>query len=292
MARSARLAAALAMLGPTALMSQELPLRFTPPAGMRVHLLWHFDVRTNLVEPDGRTTLSTVGTGSRSLTYRVLADTGAGTALTVTLDSVRFRWQPHGALWTSVADTGGPRPEAELLVDPRLRVTARPSSRAEGASLSALRAFAGGFEAALPEAPVVQGAEWTAETVLPLSEPTGLEAEPGVGQWIARTEAMITRATFAVDSIIDRGSDTLAYLAMQGTFLPATLVSRTETEPGRARVSGAVTGRLIWSTGWHTWVSGALRYNVQLHVLEGRSGAERVAYTVNSEISSQLRVRQ
>lgn len=292
MVRSTWLLAVVAVLVPTALDAQEVPLRFAPPAGMRVHVLWYFDVRTALVEADGRTTLSTVGTGSRSLTYRVLSDTGAATALTVTLDSVRFRWQPDGALWTSVADTGGPRPEAELHVDPRLRVTATPRSRAGGASLSALRAFAGGFEATLPEEPVGQGAEWIAETVVPLSEPTGLEAEPGVGRWIARTEAMITRATFSVDSIVDRGSDTLAYIAMRGTFLPATLAPPSELEGNRARVSGAVAGRLIWSTGWHTWVSGALRYTLQLRVLQGTSGEERMAYTVNSEISSQLRVRQ
>ncbi len=292
MARSTWLVSALAVLVPAMLDAQEVTLRFAPPAGMRVHVLWHFDVRTTLVEPDGRTTLSTAGTGSRSLTYRVLADTSAGTALEVTLDSVRFRWRPDGALWTTLADTGGPRPQAELLVDPRLRVAAARCSSADCASLPALRAFAGGFEAPLPQEPVGQAREWTAETVVPLSEPTGLDAEPGVGPWLARTEAMITRATFAVDSIVDRGSDTLAYIALRGTFLPAILAARPDTDGSRARVSGAVAGRLIWSTGWHTWVSGALRYTLQLQVLERTRGGERVAYTVNSEITSRLRVRQ
>ena len=276
---------------PVPVVAQSVWLRFTPNPGMRVHTLWHFDVRSTLGD-GGTTALSIEGAGARSLTYRVI-EYGPQTALVeVAADSMRFRWRPIGAPWQTVADTGGVRPTMRIRVDERLRA---PEQVATGQlpprQRSALLAFAGGFESVLPEQAVQAGSDWTADVVFPWAEPTGLEGEPQIGEWIRRAGPMIARMTFRVDSVVDRGADTLAFVAFDGPFVPATMAPAAERAEGSARVTGAAAGKFIWSTGWRTWVSGSLTYTIRMAVRKGLAPDEETAYTVVNRVESRLQVR-
>lgn len=271
--------------------AQSVWLRFTPSPGLRVHTVWNFDVQSTLGER-GSTVLSIEGAGARSLTYRVV-EYGPQTALVeVTADSMRFRWRPVGAPWQTVADTGGVRPTMRIRVDERLRAPEQVAAGQFPPRLrTALLAFAGGFESVLPEQAVQTGSEWSGDVVFPWSEPTGLEGEPQIGEWIGRAGPMIARMTFRVDSVVDRGADTLAFVAFDGPFVPATMAPAGERAEGSARVTGAAAGKFIWSTGWQTWVSGSLAYTIRMEVRKGVSPDEEAAYTIENRVESRLQVR-
>lgn len=291
MRRSACVVAAFLATMPASVGAQSVWLRFTPNPGLRVHAVWNFDVRSTL-EDGGVTALSVEGAGARSLTYRVV-EYGPQTALVeVTADSMRFRWRPNGAPWQTAADTGGVRPMMRIRVDERLRAPEQTAAGQFSPRLrTALLAFAGGFEAVLPEQAVQAGSEWTGDAVFPWAEPTGFEGEPQIGEWITRAGPMIARMTFRVDSIVDRGADTLAFVAFDGPFVPATMAPAEERAAGSARVTGAVAGKFIWSTGWQTWVSGSLAYTIRMAVRRGVSPDEEAVYTVVNQVESRLQVR-
>ena len=293
MGRSARALLTIAALAgaPPPAGAQTVTLRFRPPVGLEAQVLWQIGVRSTLIEGTDAPVAEAEAVGMRRLRYRVTGETGSGRNVRVERDTVRYEWRSSPRDWTDAAGAAEAAVGADLLVDERLRVSVSdgPAAERERAELSA---FAGGFEAPLPEEPVGAGDSWTADVVVPLAEPTGFEAEPDLGRWLARVDAMIARATFAVDSLVDRGNDTLVYLRVRGTFLPASLVAALEAAEGRSRVDGGFTGQLIWSTGWHTYVSGALRRSLRFLVLRGLPPDEEVAYGMTSETSLRFRIRR
>jgi hypothetical protein len=271
--------------------AQVVLLRFAPNPGMQVHAVWYFEVES-AIEEGGAPVLTVEGAGARSVTYRVVAQGPSTADVEVTADSLRFRWRPDRAPWSTAADTGGVRPTLRIRVDDRLRAQSQTlMGQLAPRKRTALLAFAGGFETPLPVEPVRPGTAWTADAVFPWVEPTGFEDEPDVGEWIMRAGPMIARSTFVVDSVVDRGVDTLAYVAFDGTFVPATMAPAIEAARGSARVTGAVAGKFIWSTGWRTWVSGALTYTIRMAVREGIPGDEETKYTVATVVTSRLQVR-
>lgn len=293
MGRSARTLLAIAALAgaPPTAGAQTVALRFRPPVGLEAQLLWQIEVRSTLTEGSDVPVAEAEADGTRRLSYRVTGAGESGRRIRVERDAVRYEWRSSPRDWTDAAGAAEPAVAADLLIDRRLRVSMAdgPAGARERAELSA---FAGGFEAPLPEEPVGAGDSWTADVVMPLAEPTGFEAEPELGRWLARVDAMIARATFAVDSLVDRGSDTLVYLRVRGTFLPASLVAALEAAEGRSRVDGGFTGQLIWSTGWHMYVSGALRRSLRLQVLRGLPPDEEVTYGMTSDTSLRFRIRR
>jgi hypothetical protein len=293
MGRSARLAVAIGAVAVSACRAeaQTVLLRFRPPVGTRVHTLWQVEVQSTLTEGAGLPVLRAEAAGMRSISSRVLELRDDARVVRVERDSARYRWRAAAGPWVAVADTGSAAPSALLVVDDRLRVSESGTPAPAGAR-SELRAFAGGLETPLPEGPVAAGDSWSADIVVPLVEPTGLEDEPDVGRWLARADAMVARSTFTVDSLVDRGRDTLAYLVVRGTFLPATQVAAVEAAEGRSRLDGTFAGQFIWSTGWQAYVSGAVRIALRLQVLRGLPPDEEVSYGMISEISSRFRVRQ
>jgi len=293
MPRSLRVALALAVLPGIAAAAdaQTVLLRFQPPVGLEAHVLWRFEIKSTLTDGADVPVANAEAVGTRSLTYRVMAQEEASRAVRVTRDSVRYEWRSAPRDWTGAASESGTPPTADLLVDDRLRVslTSGPPAGHERAELGA---FAGGFEAPLPEGPVGAGDSWTADVVMPAAEATGFEAEPDVGRWLARVDAMIARSTFSVDSLVDRGSDTLVYLRVRGSFLAASLVAALEAAEGRSRMDGDFAGQLIWSTGWHGYVSGAVRRTLRLQVLRGLPPDEEVSYGMTSDATLRFRIRR
>jgi hypothetical protein len=159
------------------------------------------------------------------------------------------------------------------------------------ARLVPFRAFSTGMEFALPEPPVDVGQSWVSDVVLPLHEPSGIEGEVEVSPWLQRVGDLVARSTFTLDSLVDRGTDTLAFLRVQGTFLPMTIASAVEAAEGRARVGGSLAGRMIWSTGWSAFVSGAVRTRVSVATFLGAPQDESPGVSATVDVTSRFQVR-
>ncbi len=287
---------AVLLVTPAVEAQQTISLRYAPQVGQYAQTVWWFDVTgtVNDARP-GSVNWAVETTGLRSLTHRVTEVDGDRRVLEVTRDSVRVRTRPIDGVWTSVTDTGGRRPRARLVLDERLRVItvqALESDTETQAAPDGFRAFATGFELALPDRPVSVGQRWAADIVLRLDEPTGFEEEPGVSTWLHRVGDLVVRSTFTLDSLVDRGADTLAFLQVQGTFLPTTIASAVEAAEGRARVSGAFAARMIWSTGWNAFVSGAMRSQVLMATFVGTPQNEAPELSLTLVTSNRFQVRR
>jgi len=287
--------AALATALPAAA-QETILLRFRPAVGHSMQTLWWFDVTSTISSGRvGDDDLTMETNGVQSLTVRVIGADGDRRTLEVTRDSIRVRTRPLEGTWRAWADTGGARPRARLTVDERLRGVDFQVANADSlttAQIGALRAFSTGFEFTFPEQAVAVGQVWAADIVIPLDEPTGVEGEPGVSLWLSRVGEIVARSTLTLDSLVDRGTDTLAFLQVQGTLLPTTVASAAEATEGRARLTGAVAGRLIWSTGWHAFVSGAVRLRVRMVAFAGSPDTEVPSFTMNVDTSSRFQVRR
>ncbi|MDH3455729.1 MAG: hypothetical protein OER90_02710 [Gemmatimonadota bacterium] len=272
---------------------QSIRLRYQPGAGSVVHTLWRYEATSTV--RDGGDALTIEAAGLRSLTHRVLEVTDGVRLVEVTRDSVRLRRRPRGGMWTQVPDVGLAPDIAVVAVDDRLRVQRLELRSAQSASASpagTLRAFAAGLELAFPEEPQTPGATWTADLVVPLNEPIGLEQELGVATWVEQAVDIVARSTLTLDSIVVRGTDTLVYLEARGSLLPTTLASAPEAGVERARLSGALGGRLIWSTGWQTFVSGALRVQMRMATFAGLPQDEVAGRTLETDITTRFQVRR
>jgi hypothetical protein len=286
------------MLGgvPRAAAAQEsILLRYNPQPGAWVRQIWWSEVTSTILdEGGGKGDLSVEAVGVQSITSRVLEIDDNRRVLEVTRDSLRARVRQFGGIWRTSADTSGPKPSAQLVVDDRLRVTDLRAPA--GVSLSrrhreTLRAFAAGFELALPEQPITVGQTWSADVIYPIDEPLGVEDEPDIATWFSRWDDIVARSTFQLDSLVPRGTDTLAYLRVQGRFVPATIAPPAELSAGRARLDGTFGGTLIWSTSWNAFVSGAVRSLVGMTAFQGPPEQERPAFTLRLDIISRLQVR-
>jgi len=288
-------AACIVLGGPRALDAQQsIRLRYTPTVGQWVQTLWWFDVTSTISEgTSGEDGLTIESAGIRSLSHRVIEVQGDRRVLEITRDSMRLRTRPVNGVWVVLADTGSSQ-RVRLTLDDRMRVLdvqLLTEGTAGHTQLEMFRAFSTGLEFALPEQPVGVGQTWASDVVLPFDDPTGIEEEPGVSTWLRRVGEMVARSTFTLDSLVDRGADTLAFLRVQGTFLPTTIASAAEAAEGRARISGAFGGRMIWSTGWNAFVSGALRTQVHMATFVGTPQDEAPGLSVSVDVSSRFQVR-
>lgn len=287
----------LVVAGPAAPSAQEsIRLRYTPSAGERVQTVSWFEVSSRVTESGGtRDVFWIESAGLRGLSHRVIEAQGQQRVLEVVWDSMRVRTRPQDGAWTVTVDTMGPRTLARLTLDDRMRVTAA-QLRAEGvagvARLATLRTFASGLEFALPEDRVVVGQQWMSDVVLPFDLPTGLEQDPQIGPWLPQIVDILARSTFTLDSLVDRGADTLAFLSVHGSFLPMAIASVESLAAGRARVNGAFGGQLIWSTGWSAFVSGALRTRLRMATFVGTPRDEVQQLSLHVDGTRRFQVRR
>lgn len=287
------LAVAATVLIPSDASGQRtVELRYDPPAGAMVQALWrHSATRTVTTPPRGMTVRVVEATEVTSVTQRTVARQNGRIIVDVTIDSTVVQVRSGSGAWETVrAPAGGT--SARIVVDDRMRLDSLGGAIAEGDIVRGrLRAFASGLEFSLPAGPVAAGDTWVETVVDPLVAVVGVDVEPDAARWLAQAGAMIARSTFTLDSVVDRGADTLAYLQVSGSFLPTTLTAPVETAQGHARIDGAFGARLIWSTGWHTFVSGTVQRHVRLRVYVGTPDEEREVHTMTAEIAGRFRVQ-
>lgn len=276
---------------------QPLALRYAPAPGRVVRTVsWTAtavtigDV-TVAGQPPAGDTLRLDAEAVQSVTERVVEARQHGWLVERVLDSTRARARAMGGAWRDVAfDTL--RPTARMTISDRLQIDdfalVQPDS-VSPATREWLRNPAGTFEFAFPERAVHVGEGWATELIFPMATTLDLEE---VGASLPRDAQLVARVTVTLDSIVARSSDTLAYLRLQGNFVPTTLTQAAEAGAGTAAVRGGVAGNLIWSTGWDAWVSGATRavLNVRFDAAALEEGVQ-AGFQMRLDASTRFQVR-
>ncbi len=216
------------------------------------------------------------------LTRRIQAGATDPYAISLTFDSVRTRFRWRRGTWRDVPLVPAPPLRLEFVTDARLSVFG-PTAVEDSARAILVSGAATLAHLALPEQPLTPGGEWSADFVFPFAlqipgeEPgriAGLMTGPGIG---------------TLDSLVLRGSDTLAYLSVRGRFVPTSAQTTVELggSPALAEVWGGFAGQFIWSTAWSAFVSVALttRVNQRLEAPLG-SGIEdaRITATLTTRV--------
>ncbi len=187
--------------------------------------------------------------------------------LQISHDSTRARARVPGGAWRDLPDVRARSSAARVVVDDRLRVSdveVLNDDSLTNRELQHYRAFATGLEFALPENAVAEGDSWASDIVVALTQPLGLEGELVLNEMPVEPE-VLARSTITLDSVVVRSTDTLAYLRVQGSFLPPMVVEGEDaTAAPLVDIAGAFGGSFIWSTGWNAFVSGALRTRATL----------------------------
>ncbi len=287
-----------ACLAPGAGLAQDsLLLRYRPLPGAVVHLLASTDVTMAIRDVSGAATEAGVPdsitletTMRQSLTERVRQAAEGRYLLERTLDSTRLRLRAMAGAWSERPMDAARGRTARVVMNSRLQMGDFQLVDGDGApavATNALRAGATGYELGFPDEPVAAGQSWTAEVIYPFANPIELE---GAARALVANAELIARATVILDSLVARPSDTLAYLRMSGTFLPLTIPASPESGRGATDVTGALAGRLIWSTGWNAFVSGASRAVIVVQSSTGDSTGQP-ATRLRFDATSRFRVR-
>lgn len=260
----------LAAAGPAS-GQQELPLRFSATPGQRVHRLFQVHTRIEARAADAAVrTRETARLGA----VREQAVTAPATeqVLHVTFDSLLVRQRDGDGPWEEVRVDPVDGLWLQIGLDERLAVHRRvgPAAAAHGALLQHL---ATGFPGlVLPERPVRPATHWELATELTAAEITG-GATPD-----SATAVLPVHVDVAVDSLVVRAEDTLAYLTLRGSIH----VTRRRAADGVVTTyRGEIAGSLVWSSGWNTFVSAATRTALRADV--DRPGAS-TGFTVETTL--------
>lgn len=284
---------ALSVMPQAAQAQQSILLRYHPhPRAQMQTLVWS-DLTSTISEEGSADSIAIEAGGLQSITQRLLEVRGAFYLIEVTIDSTRARMRPLGGAWSDL-DHPAQQVAARFLVDDRFRISDVEAVGEDTALLAEIQTMGGlapGFEFVLPEEPIAVGESWTADVVFPLSTSSGLEGEEGVAESLPQEAEIIARSTFTLDSLVLRPTDTLAYVRMQGNFLPTTVTEAGEEAGGALDITGAFGGSMIWSTGWDAFVSGAVRTRATMRFQLGTPEGGGVTMMLSLDASSRFQVR-
>jgi hypothetical protein len=198
-------------------------------------------------------------------------------------DSLRSRMRPVGGTWRDLRASEKETAVARVLLDDQMRVLAaefadKPHLQASRAHMT--RGLAGGVQTILPEEPITQGVPWSADVVFPLSPLRSVGQEEGVpddGELRSRANAML-------DSAVSRGRETLYYMTIRGSFMPAEFSSTVGDQATTVSVGGSVAAMMIWSSTLNTFVSSATRVAIEMPVRDPDSpnSSSRVKFDITT----------
>lgn len=218
------------------------------------------------------------------VTHRVLDAQAGSYAVEVRYDSLKTRARLVGQSWKEDVWMGAGQDAARVSMDARLR----PADAAAGTFLTDPVANGGiatwhGVE--LPDRPVSPGDTWTVTTVYRLPAQLGQLLD------IAIRDSLIATATVRLDSVTVRPADSLMFFTVQQTLPSATLPAMDAGDTATVELVGSQAASLVWSTGWHAYVSGASQAR-----LAGRLQSRNAAGTprmaeIHWSLSTRLQVR-
>ena len=292
------LAGVMFCVGGPAHAQERILLRYHPRVGMAIPTVTWTDMLMTMGElaiggEEGALsdTLSFEVSIRHTMTDRVLEMVGREFVVERSLDSARGRLRAVGASWSAIPSEAMPPGRARLVVSDRLQIVEFAPIGADSlADLTEdwMRNAGGGLALVLPEEALSVGAGWATEVVFPFHAGIDLDAE---GAGFAERAELVAQATVTLDSLVERGADTLAYLELRGTFLPLTITQAAEVSEGSATVTGAFAGRLIWSTGWGRFVSGATRAELFMRLALSTPDFADSELGMRFDISSRFQVR-
>lgn len=200
----------------------------------------------------------------------------------LTHDSIRVRAREEAGPWREFVPPVGDSAWMQVRVDDRLTVLGLTGRGLPGFT-DPVGVLTGVRGLALPEGSVGIGESWQARTAVPL--PAG----PG-GSSVESSLALVAETAVTLDSIAIRAHDTLGYLSIAGIVEPMTVVDPLGRDRAQWSFSGEVSGALIWSTGWKSFVAGTHRARVHARRQNG-SGPDAVHDTLGWEMTTRYRVR-
>lgn len=255
-------------------------LRYAPEFGTTVHRLFQSHTRMSS---------STDSTGEEGASSRETVDLGGMEQVAVkgpdgepiahlAFDSLRTRTRDGAGPWHEFVWTGLDSMWVQVWLDPWLQVERVHAGTVSPTKGLLVHLLTGLPNLVLPDRWLQAGDGWTALHAVPL---TGVVAR---GWGDTTPDTLVARTAFHVDSIVMRGADTLTYIGLSGAFIPQTAAGATPLSS-----DGALAGSLIWSQGWSTFVSAAVRLRVNLRAEVGEGSPRAARITLETTTRHQVR---
>lgn len=225
--------------------------RYQPPAGMAVRFVVETQGQLVVVGvPTVRDSAVVDVVSLGSLTRRSTPLGGGRFAVSVIYDSLRTRLRADSTIWQDGRYATRQPVEARFTMEPGM-LLGDPAYVGDTTLGQGVRGVMGTPNIVLPTGPVEIGDEWRTEAMVPYS--VELPAQPAGGA----TTTLTGPTAGVLDSVVPRGTDTLAYLSVRGRYRPTTVNSTLVLggAPAAVELWGEFAARLIWSTAWNAFVS-------------------------------------
>ena len=269
-------------LFPALLVGQgQLQLRYDPVRDVTVHTA--FQTVTMVATGDGHV-IETADLGSMRAIALELAE--GGIVLHMAYDSVRARIRSDGGVWREFDVPDADSAWVQASIDDQMRVSGTRSGSRLPAVTGLVDILTGVPDLTLPEQPVKIGGAWMVDSEL--SERVTVSVPREIGELPSLTFS--TRIT--LDSTVQRTQDTLGYFTVSGYMRPTSEADVRNLATEGLAVSSEMTGQLVWSTGWHGFVSGANRVTLEIAKSQssGRPTIERVEPELVVRVTTRFQV--
>jgi len=203
-------------------------------------------------------------------------------------DSLRSRMRPVGGAWRELRASEKEAAVVRILLDQQMRVLEAEfvdSPHLQASRAHKTRGLIGGITPTLPEEPLTIGVPWSTEVAFPLSPLGRVGQEEGVpadGELRSLAQAVL-------DSAVIRGRETLFYMTIRGSFVPAEFTSTDGDQATVVSVGGSVASMMIWSSTRNAIVSSATRAVVEMDI--GDPGTPNSGSHVRFDVTTYTQVR-
>ena len=249
----------LLQFAPVGLLAQgQMLLRYDPPPDVPVHVL--FQTVTRMETSEGRV-IETADLGSMCSIALELED--GGTVVHMTYDSVRARVRSGGNDWREFPVLGADSVWLQVKVDDLMNISAVTEGAPVPAVTGLLDILTGISDLTLPEKPMSIGDVWMVDSRLPA------RITATVPRSVGRIPSMTFSTQISFDSVVQRTQDTLGYFSVTGDIMPSSAADLRALGAEGLAISSELDGQLIWSSGWHRWVSGANRVTMTISKANG-----------------------
>ena len=275
----------LILLQPQGIVAQDkYSFRFHAAVGTSVHTISRSDILMHAVRGNGGTldSVTVESQRSESLTRWVEASSSGRFSAILVYDSVRVRTSTTGGRWLDISPTEREEATSRVVLTDRMEVLGAEyldSPHLDASVAEVMRGAGAGVHLELPANPVSVGEEWAVDPSFPLTVLSGLRRNEGV----PISGGLVATATARLDSVVFRGSDTLAYIVVVGRFMP-------RLEDGNLTMSGSIASTLVWSSGWRAYASAATRAVVFVQTRRSRDDPE-TTLRMRFDILTQTRVQ-
>jgi hypothetical protein len=277
---------ALVASAATARAQQTVTIRYQPPLSRTIQT--RTDVHTMVTlngfpsVPDGSTLEEEVLIGA---TQRTLGPGTGGTAVEVTVDSVRGRNRLAGGGWHDLVTPPLAAGMARAVVSDRFEVVGIQSKgEADADVLQALGGFVIGLGFSFPNEPIAVGA------TVPTGGRVRVRVQTDSSTGLVLDEVMLGDLAITLDSVVHDPGDDLSYFEFRGDFAPRAGSATSESGGGTSSYAGGFAGRFVWSSGWNAIASAAVRVRVEGRIhSEGPRGQQDAQVTWDRTIIHRLR---